>query len=158
MQEAKEGMLDLSEHEEEEVGALVSYLYTFDLTYNEEDRTTLQILEFYINVAIMADKYFLTGLASLANEHFSVCLNVMKTDWATCAMLAGKAYTVSHGTQGVRRALVHAIVDGWNSQILALQNEDLLEAMHTHGEFATDIALAMNRQICTPPSVKKRKA
>ncbi|CAK4033215.1 hypothetical protein TI39_contig5839g00029 [Lecanosticta acicola] len=66
-EEAKKATIDLSADPETAVAALVEYLYAFDYTTNVQDGGPIS---FHVSMFILADKYDIQPLKSLATDKF----------------------------------------------------------------------------------------
>ncbi|SMY24761.1 unnamed protein product [Zymoseptoria tritici ST99CH_1A5] len=146
--ESSEGVLDLSEHEEIHVESLVHYLYHFSYDYvlpNANPDKHLGEGSFHIDMAIIADKYFITGLNALANAKFADDIAPFVQDDETLAPLATKAFEVPQATSLARELLVNSIVR--NRTLGDNPRGSVASAMRDNGEFAVDVALALQSSI-----------
>ncbi|SMR54559.1 unnamed protein product [Zymoseptoria tritici ST99CH_3D1] len=137
--EAQEGILDLSEHAVEEVEALVYFLYHWEYKL-ADDTSIFEDLCFHIDMALLADKYLVTGLVTVAKELFEFCLSDLEDD-EELAELALKAYDSPDIIADMRSNIVNAVVEEKK-----MESKEVLQAMRTQGEFATDVALAMSKK------------
>ncbi|SMQ51107.1 unnamed protein product [Zymoseptoria tritici ST99CH_1A5] len=138
--ETQEAVLDLSEHEEPEVAALVYYLYNFE--YDIPQGHSNWGL-FHLKMALLADKYFITGLVSAANREYDGCICLFD-DEKVIANHAQLAYAVPHATEQIRYIIVRMVVAG--GMLRDNKQCELLNVMRQHAEFGVDIALEMARR------------
>ncbi|KJX92608.1 hypothetical protein TI39_contig5839g00028 [Zymoseptoria brevis] len=141
--ESSEGVLDLSKHDELKVETLVHYLYHFNYDYaNPEPELDIHVDQgcFHIDMAVIADRYFIAGLNNLANRKFRRSIINTVLDDAGLAMLATTAYEIPQATEKhIRGVLVGNIV---KARILESSPAgEVAKAMRNNGDFALDVAL-----------------
>jgi hypothetical protein len=121
----------------------VYYLYHFNYKAYGDDTTWLEDCLAAIDIAVIGDKYLMPGLVSLANEKIASVVDGIE-DMDELAELAVQTYAVPLITQGIRKAIVKTLVE---REDIIDGEPALLEAMRDYGEFATDIALEMEKKL-----------
>jgi hypothetical protein len=92
-------------------------------------------------MAVIADKYLITGLNALANKTY--CEEIDAKENTTLALHALQAYSVPQATETIRAEIVNLIV---SKNVLG--NDDsrhLSAAMRDTADFAADLALEFHR-------------
>lgn len=89
------------------VAVLVSYFYTGDCNKPQSDK-----LDFHVQMCIMADKYDIQHLRSLAIDHFKEDLGLpSRTSYSeTLCEIAKSAYGVATATKEIREHLIQFMV------------------------------------------------
>ena len=70
-QESEIRKIDLSEHDESHVKAMIDYIYKFDYEV-KEDASHVEKLCFHVEMCTLGDKYNITELQALSVEKFEV--------------------------------------------------------------------------------------
>lgn len=157
--EASQRTLDLSEYYSDILDAFVEYMYYFDYDSSIEKHypTEEGLLEFHVQMCVIADKYDMQPLKALAVKKFKAALdNTNSTD--DLADAARCAYDASPATEEIREQIVKKAAKDPLVGVNAAPKTTLEDVMMKYPEFAVTVAKAACGFVYPTTSSSKREA
>jgi hypothetical protein len=143
--EATIGTVDLSDDNPDSVDALVQYCYKLDYGFPQHSLIGNEFL-FHLQVCIVADKYDIAPLQTLATHKFRHLCTTTKIYLQHFAEAAALAYEFSEPAKDIRGIIVETAIE---QNLLAEDTVDeeganpWVDFMRSCGDLATDVAVAL---------------
>jgi hypothetical protein len=143
--EATTGTVDLSDDNPDSVDALVQYCYKLDYGLPQLSLISNEFL-FHLQVCIVADKYDIAPLQTLATHKFRHLCTTTKIYLQHFAEVAALAYEFSEPAKDVRAIIVETAIE---QNLIAEETLDeeganpFVDFMRSCGDLAIDVAVAL---------------
>ena len=137
--------MDLSDDDPGEIDILVHYLYNLDYAdrcpTDPEER-----LHLHMTMCVLADKYDIPALQSLAEENFRSDITTAEVVEEMLADAALHAYDMSTSMKAIRTSILGLVIDRGLHLPCEDEGDDrpIVQAMRACEDFATDVASAIH--------------